>query len=608
MNAKDQLPFREAFRSVLRFYPRVFFSSFITVLPSTLYILYTMISRMSMFCNPSDRTANDRFFLIIDNVVQNCFILCYVFLPWWTLYSEKLQPFKPWSILFCLAIGLWSLFKPFTLAYILPAGVLLVFLYLFFTVHMLHFSHFIQKRMIIKKTAYFQLYVPWLIYLVIMEFYILPMYFSSDDSFYTRLTYRIVIVPSFNGVMMYMAKHALKKVKTSPHDKVLLIALHNATKLLVLRILVTNAGSFLATAFMLFLAGLSDIIWRFTARFRDQVLQRLCSPLVLIEEFSPSSAKGVRGLLGMRSKNSPGSGSGRRLQPPSPKPVQKLFDEDITPPFEEADVTFGSPLKSSLFPIDDDVGIRDVSDSDFDDEVSASPDTSPVKYPTENDLGDVIPLSAKDENLPNMVSEEEPPVSQGSSFRQSLSIKTDIDSPSPPSSPPVAFLPYRRRHSILYLPHPQGNDPSTPKFSDADECHYIHLFLAECLLDVSCIIVTSIMKLCSFYLFDTTTPVLQLTSIMVLQLSTATIPDIAIIYLISRHRFKAGEPPLFNALWTHFRHKRYSMMMSLAILTGTLYFTIRFYLSLQGSWHNFNRDSIPDTWNERCTHVPFGPF
>ncbi|KAL0215571.1 hypothetical protein P9112_007755 [Eukaryota sp. TZLM1-RC] len=556
--------FFPALISVIKFYPTLFLNGFMVAIPAFIYIFYTLISRVSMFCEPSDRTRNDLFFLTIDNVIQNVSVLIYPFLPWYILFREQLKKFRVHTLTFAIIICLWSAFKPYTFANLLPAGLLLVVLYVLFSFHIFHFAHFVSKRNIISKSCFFRLYLPFLFYILFMEFLILPAYFSDDDDITSRLVIRVIIAPMFSGMMLYSARLALNNVKTSPHDRVFLITYQNACKLLVLRLLITNAGSFWETSVMLLLAGLGDVFWRFTVRYRDIVLAQISSALVPRNECRTNSSNVYsESVCSSGSFSSTNQKFRSKLSDsfPAVDSVPNLVSEDSSGSKREWQISC-----SSLFP-----ELQHVELSKFDGSFDSDQNSNHVDGPRFN-----LSNSSNDSSLT--------------------------------TSQTLSFLPLKRKGTGIVPLNKTKAEDGGPLITDVDECYYIHLFMTECVLDIGSILITSLMKICSFILFDTVTPIRNLLLIALLQLCSAAIPDMLILYLISRHRFQQGIDPIFSVLWKHYRHSKHYFLISLAMINATLFFTIRFYLSLRGAWHNFGRDSVPPSWTDRCNHVPFGPF
>ncbi|KAL0241316.1 hypothetical protein GEMRC1_006551 [Eukaryota sp. GEM-RC1] len=114
----------QSLRQLILLYPKIVVKALVVAFPIVLYVAFTLLSRASLFCIPSDRTINDRFWFAIENCIQNVCILTYFYWPFYFLFPHKAKPFRRYAFLFGSFIGIYSILRPFTVAIIFPPALL----------------------------------------------------------------------------------------------------------------------------------------------------------------------------------------------------------------------------------------------------------------------------------------------------------------------------------------------------------------------------------------------------------------------------------------------------------------------------------------------------
>ncbi|KAL0248684.1 hypothetical protein GEMRC1_003918 [Eukaryota sp. GEM-RC1] len=282
----------QSLRQLILLYPKIVLKALVVALPIVLYVAFTLLSRVSLFCVPSERTMNDRFWLALENCIQNVLVLTFFYWPIYFLFPHKAKNFRRYAYLFGTFIGIYSVLKPFTLGDRVPAAYLLVLLYLAEVFYLVAMAKFCKKEELIKPRYFTALFVPFILTLLLMEFVIIRFYFASER-YSTRLLLRIVVAPFMTYTSETFARLSIRRICSNWQDREadkqsvaasmksmrkpfsLLFSIHSVVKLLVLRLLVANAGSFAETTFMILFSTFFEVIWKTTTRARDDFFERV---------------------------------------------------------------------------------------------------------------------------------------------------------------------------------------------------------------------------------------------------------------------------------------------------------------------------------------------
>ncbi|KAL0236099.1 hypothetical protein GEMRC1_002681 [Eukaryota sp. GEM-RC1] len=98
----------------------------------------------------------------------------------------------------------------------------------------------------------------------------------------------------------------------------------------------------------------------------------------------------------------------------------------------------------------------------------------------------------------------------------------------------------------------------------------------------------------------------ELVTILIIQLITNAATDIAVLFLMSRRRFKRNLLTAFPVVWDRYASQHF-LPIFLALFTGIAYYTYRYYMALRQSWHVFSFADDSDA-DSSCRHAFWGPF
>ncbi|KAL0235007.1 hypothetical protein GEMRC1_001589 [Eukaryota sp. GEM-RC1] len=123
--------------------------------------------------------------------------------------------------------------------------------------------------------------MPFILNLLLMEFVVIRFYFASER-YSIRILMRIVVAPCMIYVSETFARIAIRRICSDWQDReaekqTLLnpFSIHSVIKLLVLRLLVANAGNFAETTYLILFSTFFEVIWRTTNRSRDDFFERV---------------------------------------------------------------------------------------------------------------------------------------------------------------------------------------------------------------------------------------------------------------------------------------------------------------------------------------------
>ncbi|KAL0240835.1 hypothetical protein GEMRC1_006071 [Eukaryota sp. GEM-RC1] len=137
--------------------------------------------------------------------------------------------------------------------------------------------------------------------------------------------------------------------------------------------------------------------------------------------------------------------------------------------------------------------------------------------------------------------------------------------------------------------------------------HQITIF--DVIFDLAAIFLTFVMNLTVKIIFESVEALKdsmqELITILIIQLLTNAATDVAVLFIISRRRFKRDLGTAFPLVWERYARK-YFLPIFLPLFTGIAYYTFRYYMALRQSWHLFSLSD--DSQAESACRHAWGPF
>ncbi|KAL0205507.1 hypothetical protein P9112_000814 [Eukaryota sp. TZLM1-RC] len=566
-------------KDLVRLYPKIALKSLLVALPLLSYVAFTLLSRVSLFCSPQARTMNDRFWLAAENMFQNTLVLTFFYWPIYFLWPRKTVGFRKYTIGFGLAIALYSMLKPFTLGDRVPAAYLLAGLYGCEFIFLFRISKYCKKREIIRPRYFLFMFLPFIVNLFLMEFVIIRMYFAAE-SYATRVFIRMVLAPFLCYTSETFARIAIRRICTHYQQNqkkcdvsvimksmrkpfAFLFGIHSVVKLLVLRLLVANAGSLIETTFMVVIAAILEIFWKYTARARDEWIEK-----TLVTK------KGGATIVDVDDVEMQASGLFEK---------QNEVYEEVSSP---APIHTQENILDEQLPVPNEVISDGTSPSDV---------TSP---PVEK----------------SHLNQEEPSTDEESQDDDEESVLlSEVQNLAGNESGTDTDVKSIEMRGICESPVKKASKTDIQTFKDENltdfDLLYANINLFDIVFDLTAIVITFAMSMCAYILFESWDALYEalpeLLSVLVVQCGTNFLTDITVLYCLSLKRMKQREKTHFPLVWERYA-KQYYLPLFIPMATGIVYYCVRYYLAIRQTWHNFSFSD--DVVNEACRHARFGPF